>query len=431
MFSRCCAAAVIIVFVLSPTLAFAQEAAPASETSIFIFNTLLFLFGGAMVFLMIVGFALYQAGLVRARNAAATIVAIVTAIAVASMSFWAVGYNLQFSAEPGGLLGAFEPWKPSDIDPVGAGAASAAKWFYAAMLAALGPAIIAGAVAGRMRIAAYAVFTALYAGFLYPVCASWVWGGGYLAVEWKFHDIAGAAVIHVAAGAAALAGALVIGPRRGRFSPERRVDFASNAPLAASGGFLIWISWFALIATARMTLASVGDAIAMSTAIANAAIAAAAAALAAITMTIVIHQKIDPKIALGGLIGGLVAISAEPLAAAIWQAALIGAMAGVIVAAGGPLIERLRIDDVANVVPTHLLCGGWGVLIAVWSDPAISLGGQIVGLAMIAGFSFVVSALIWIMLKYSIGVRPGAEAEMRGLDQVALGVDAYPEFRNG
>lgn len=415
---------------LTPTLASAQEAAPASETSVFVFNTLFLLAAGIFALVIVAGFTMIEAGLVRSKNAAAISLQNLVAYALAAAMFWLTGYNLWHGVEPGGFLGDFAMWSPRDLDPVAVGAASASRFFFETGYVAIAAAIVAGALAERLRLSALVVFTGFLAGLILPVAASWSWGKGYLAADWKFYDYAGATVVHAVGGAAALAGALVIGPRRGKYHGRRVTPLpGSNLPLAALGALLVWIGLLVFAAAGEGGVASVGDALAVSSAMVKVNIGAAGGVLAAMVMTSLIYKRIDLTIVLNGAVGGLVSLSADPLSPALWQAALVGAMGGVIVTVGAPMLDRLKIDDVVGAIPAHLFCGVWGTLIIAWTNPEAALLGQIVGVLMICGFAFAMSALVWIALRFSIGARPPADQEIAGLDRAELGLEAYPEFR--
>lgn len=414
---------------LIPTTAFSQEAAPASETSVFLFNTLFFLFCGMIVMFMAAGFCLLEAGLVRAKNAASTCLKIIAAYSLAGVMVWLTGYNLIYGVEAGGFLGRFGLWSAKDIDPVGEGVASSARFFFQLAFAATAALIVSGAIAERAKLLGFLIFTAAFSGLIYPIAASWDWGKGYLEADWKFADFAGATLVHSAGGWAALAGALVIGPRRGKYHGRRVAPIkGSNLPLAALGTFILWLGWFGFTGGSQLAFASIGDGVAVGAIFVNTNLAASGGVLAAVVMTSLIYKRVDLTIVLNGAVGGLVSIAAEPLAPAIWQAVLIGAFGGVIVTAGAPLLDRLKIDDVVGAVPVHLFCGIWGTLVVPWTNAEASILGQIVGVLMVGGFVFSMSALIWITLKYSIGARVSADQELAGLDRAALGHDAYPEF---
>lgn len=407
----------------------AQEAAPASETSVFVFNTLLLVICGMIVMLMSAGFCMLETGLVRSKNAAAICLKNVAAYSVAGIMVWLTGYNLIYGVEPGGFLGQFTLWSPKDIDPVGKGVASAAEFFFQMVFVATAASIVSGALAERVKLSAFIIFTAFLTGLIYPITASWDWGKGYLDADWKFVDFAGSTIVHSVGGWAALAGALIVGARRGKYHGRRVTPMpGSNVPLAALGAFILWFGWFGFNGGSQLAFGAIGDAIAVSTVIVNTNMAAAGGVMTAIIMTSMIYKRADLTIVLNGVIGGLVSITADPLSPAIWQALLIGAFGGVIVTVGVPLLDRLRIDDVVGAIPAHLFCGIWGTLVVPWTNSEASILGQIVGVAMIGVFAFCMSSLVWTALRFSIGARVTADQEVLGLDRAELGLEAYPEF---
>jgi Amt family ammonium transporter len=225
---------------------------------------------------------------------------------------------------------------------------------------------------------------------------------------------------------------MVVGPRRGRYSATRaHAARASNTPLALVGGFAL-IGGTILISVARFgALASASDMIALASMIGRLALSGAGAALAAALLNAIVYKKVDPTIIINASVGGLVALAGDPLSGAIWQALLIGGFAGVIVAVGIPFFDRMKIDDVTGAAPTHLLCGLWGVLVVAWTRSEATFLAQTVGVLMIGAFAFAMSALVFVALRFSIGVRASADGELQGIDRVDCGVDAYPEFRRG
>lgn len=415
--------------IFATTAALAQEAAPASETSVFLFNTLMLLVCGMIVMFMSAGFCMLEAGLVRAKNAAAICLKNISAYSVAGIMVWLAGYHLIYGVEAGGFLGKIALWSPRDIDPVGKGVASSADFFFQMVFVATAASIVSGALAERVKLGAFLIFTMALTGVIYPIAASWDWGKGYLDAEWKFFDFAGSTIVHSTGGWAALAGALIVGARRGKYPGGRVTPMpGSNLPLAALGVFILWLGWFGFNAGSQLAFGAIGDAIAVATIVVNTNMAAAGGVLAAIIMTAMIYKRVDLTIVLNGAIGGLVSITADPLSPAIWQAVLIGAFGGVIVTVGVPLLDRLKIDDVVGAIPAHLFCGIWGTLVVPWTNAEASMLGQLVGVSMVGAFTFGMSALVWITLKYSIGVRVSAEREQLGLDKTELGLEAYPEF---
>jgi Amt family ammonium transporter len=418
-----------LIAIVAVTPAAAQEASPASETSVFLFNTLFLLVCGVIVMFMSAGFCMLESGLVRARNAAAICLKNVAVYSVAGIMVWFVGYHLLYGVEAGGFLGKFALWSPHDLDPVGKGVASSADFFFQMVFVATAASIVSGALAERVKLGAFLIFTMALTGLIYPIAASWDWGKGYLDAEWKFFDFAGSTIVHSTGGWAALSGALIVGARRGKFAGGRVTPMpGSNLPLAALGVFILWLGWFGFNAGSQLAFGAIGDAIAVATIVVNTNMAAAGGVLAAIIMTTMIYKRVDLTIVLNGAIGGLVSITADPLSPAIWQALLIGAFGGAIVTVGVPLLDRLKIDDVVGAIPAHLFCGIWGTLVVPWSNAEASILGQIVGVVMVGVFAFGMSALVWVTLKYSIGVRVSAEREQLGLDRAELGLEAYPEF---
>lgn len=407
----------------------AAEIQPASETSVFVFNTLLFLVTGMVVMFMAAGFCMLEAGLVRAKNAATICLKNVAIYSIAGMMVWLIGYNLIYGVEEGGLLGRFAVWRADDSDPVGLGYAASSDWYFQMVFVATAASIVSGALAERIKLWPFLIFTAVLTGVIYPIQASWEWGGGFLDAKFGFVDFAGSTLVHSTGGWAALAGALVLGPRIGKYEGGRVTPMpGSNLPLAALGTFILWLGWFGFNGGSQLALGTISDAISVAKIFVNTNMAAAAGVLTAMAFTQVIYKKIDLTVVLNGAIGGLVSITAEPLAPAIWQAVLIGSFGGVIVTVAVPVLDRLKIDDVVGAIPAHLLCGVWGTVIVPWSNKDANWLGQIVGILMVGVFVFGMSMLVWIALKYTFGIRVAPEHEQLGLDKVELGLEAYPAF---
>lgn len=404
-------------------LAAAQDAAVgapgpqgASDTAAYLFNSALYFGSGLLVLGMIGGFAAMQAGLAARRDAGAVALRVISILALSAIATWLLGYNLLYGVQPGALLGRFAPWTPADADAIASTSPSTAAWLYRAAVPAIGAIIVAGALGARVRLRALLIFSAAFAGLLYPIEASWSWGGGVIDAAFSFKDFAGASVIHSAGGWAALAGALILG------GPRRMRSEASGASpaLAVIGAAFVWIGWYGLNAAAEGAFDTVTHANAMAKLTVNTTLAGAGGLATAIVVTQIVYRRIDLAAALAGAIGGLVSVSADPVAPALWQAVIIGAFGGVLVAVGGSFLERLNIEDRTRAIPAHLLCGLWGTLIAPWSSPDASLLDQLVGAAMIGGFVFVMSVLFWVFLKYTLGIRKTADSEHRGLDQTEL-----------
>ena len=407
----------------------AQEAQPASQSSQIVFNTLLFLISGMVVMFMAAGFCMLEVGLVRSKNAATICIKNISLYSIAGFMVWATGYNLIYNIEPGGFLGSFGFWSANDADIANTGYAASSDWFFQMVFVATAASIVSGTLAERIKLWPFLIFTVFLTGLVYPIQASWVWGKGYLDAAWSFSDFAGSTLVHSTGGWAALAGAIMLGPRRGRFEGQHAVPMpGSNLPLATLGVFILWLGWFGFNGGSQLALGTIEDAVSVSTVIVNTNMAACGGVIAALLMTSFIYRKVDLTIVLNGAIGGLVSITAEPLAPAIWQAVMIGAVGGVIVTISVPLLDKLRIDDVVGAIPAHLFCGVWGTMIVPWTNSEASLVGQFVGVATVGAFVFVMSMGLWTMLRYSIGLRPRPSIEAEGLDRHELGLEAYPDF---
>ncbi|MEM6537904.1 MAG: ammonium transporter [Pseudomonadota bacterium] len=422
---------ILALCLVLPGQAFAQETAPASDTSRIVFNTLLFLFSGMVVMFMAAGFCMLEVGLVRSKNAATICLKNISLFSVAGIMVWLTGYNLIYGVEPGGLLGKFGVWSPDDSGVLETGYAASSDWYFQMVFVATAASIVSGTLAERIKFWPFLIFVAFLTGIIYPIQASWEWGEGYLDATWKFSDFAGSTLVHATGGWAALAGAIVIGPRTGRYVSGRTTPMpGSNLPLATLGTLILWLGWFGFNGGSALALGTVEKAIEVSNIIVNTNMAACGGVIAAIVMTTVIYKKADLTIVLNGAIGGLVSITAEPATPVVWQAVMIGAVGGVLVTVAVPILDRLKIDDVVGAIPAHLFCGIWGTLIVPWTNSDANLVGQLVGIAMNGAFVFAMSFAIWTMLRFSLGVRASGEAESTGLDRIELGLEAYPEFAN-
>jgi Amt family ammonium transporter len=397
---------------LSAGAAFAQDAAPASDTARYAFDTALLLVAGLGGIVVIAGFCLRDVGYARMQNAPAVCLRTMGGLGVCILAFWLTGYNLVYTVEDGGLLGEFSMFSLADDDPMSTGRASGAFWFLQMALAAIGVAVVSGAVSERVKLWPFLFFAAAYSGLVYPIIASWTWGGGYLRAAWSFYDYGGGAIVHISAGAAAFAAAFIVGPRPGRYDEGgMRISPSTALPLSAFGALLIFAGWLMTIAGMERAFSSVEAVISVSTVAINAILAGGGGIVAAMSITKIVYHRAGLVTGIGGLIGALVAISADPLHPALWQACMIGAASGVIVAVAPPFLDRLRVDDAAFVVPTHFLCGLWGALIVPWTNPDAWIPGQVIGVIAIAVFSWFLTMLIWVALKYTVGVRSVAPDE--------------------
>ena len=450
------------------------EAAVATAVpvdSVFVFNTLLFLICGFLVMWMAAGFAMLEAGLVRTKNVTMQLTKNVGLFAIATIMFWLIGYNVMYPGDYGDALGegAVSLWlvdgwignlfSAKDIKPMvevdGAmvtavkaddGYSPGSDFFFQLMFCATTASIVSGTLAERIKLWPFFIFTAVLTGLIYPIEASWQWGGGYLAAN-GFSDFAGSTLVHAAGGWAALAGAIVLGARMGKYREGRVYPMpGSNLPLATLGTFILWLGWFGFNGGSQLALGSVADADAVSQIFANTNAAAAAGAVVAMILTQLLYKNIDLTMVLNGALAGLVSITAEPLAPTLGESVLIGAVGGVIVVIFVPLLDKLRIDDVVGAIPVHLVAGIWGTIAVAfntrttYTDDAGAeiertfveqLMAQLQGIIIIGIFVFVVSLVVWMILKVVMGIRVDQEAEANGLDTTEMGMEAYPEFGKG
>ncbi|MFN4183204.1 MAG: ammonium transporter [Hyphomonas sp.] len=423
----------------------ALEEAVSGSASAYVDNSYLFLIGGLIVMFMAAGFCMLEAGLVRSKNAAMQTTKNVTLFSVAGLMFWLVGYNMAYPAETAlmGLLGTTPgPWSGGDLSlESDAGYAPASDWFFQMVFVATAASIVSGTVAERVKLWPFLIFTAVLTAFIYPIVASWEWGGGYLDSAWAFSDFAGSTLVHSTGGWAALTGAIIIGARKGKyFGKSVNPMPGSNIPLAALGTFILWFGWFGFNGASQLAAGTAADINAVAQIFANTNMAAVGGVLAAMITTAIIYKgKIDATMIFNGAIGGLVSITAEPLAPSMGMSVLIGSVGGVLVVLSVPLLDKFKIDDVVGAIPAHLVCGIWGTMIVPLSytgaitpneagDP--SYLGQLVGVVLTGVFVVIASSIVWLALKFTIGVRPSEEDEEMGLDRAEIGLDAYPEFSN-
>ncbi len=426
---------------LVPALAFAQDAAPgeAADHTQFILTSVLFLMGGFLVFWMAAGFAMLEAGLVRSKNVTMQLTKNVALFSIAAIMYWLAGYGIMYPAEwlVEGWLGPF--FAVTSLDPVGVGAdavdvgyaSGASDFFFQLMFCAATASIVSGTLAERIKLWPFLAFVVVLTGFIYPIEASWQWGGGWLS-EAGFSDFAGSTLVHAAGGFAALAGVIILGPRIGKYKDGRTVPMpGSNLALATLGTFILWLGWFGFNGGSQLAMGTIGDVSDVGRIFANTNMAAAAGALVAMIMTQIMYKKVDLTMTLNGALAGLVSITAEPLAPSLFQALIIGGVGGAIVVFVVPLLDKLKLDDVVGAIPVHLVAGFWGTIIVAWTNDGASFVTQIMGFAAIGAFVFVVSFIVFSIIKAVMGLRVGEEEEINGLDMAELGMEAYPEFTNG
>jgi len=299
------------------------------------------------------------------------------------------------------------------------------------MFVATTASIVSGTVAERIKLWPFLIFVIILAAFIYPLQASWSWGGGYLS-EIGFSDFAGSTIVHSVGGWAALTGAIILGPRLGKYKDGRVIPVpGSNLALATLGTFILWLGWFGFNGASQLAMGTIGDVADISRIFANTNAAAAGGAVVSLILTQVLYKKPDLTMVLNGALAGLVSITAEPLAPSLGGATLIGAVGGVIVVFAVPFLDRIKIDDVVGAIPVHLLAGIWGTLAVPLTNGDASFGKQIVGILLVGVFTIVASSVVWLVIKATLGLRVDEETEINGLDMAELGMEAYPEFSKG
>lgn len=420
------------------TTSFAQEAPTlesVSKETAYIFNTLLFLIGGFLVVFMAAGFAMLEAGLVRAKNVSMQCLKNIALYSIAGIMYYWIGYNLMYTGVDGGYFGTFSLFGYS-FDPVGKGAdgtySTASDWYFQMAFVAATASIVSGTVAERIKLWPFLIFTVMLTGIMYPISGSWKWGAGFLDAA-GFNDFAGSTIVHSVGGWAALTGAIILGARKGKYTADGKVVplLASNIPLATLGTFILWLGWFGFNGASQLAAGTIGDISDVSRIFANTNLAAAGGVVATLITMQALYGKLDVTMALNGALAGLVSITAEPLTPSPIAAILIGGVGGVIVVLTVPLLDKFKIDDVVGAIPVHLIAGIWGTLAVVLTNSEATLGAQILGIVSYGVFTVVFSTIVWLALKYTIGLRVSKEEEAAGLDRSEIGVEAYPEFTFG
>ena len=451
-FRRCawalaCLAGVAGLIFLVPV----AKANAAAQTD-FVLNTFAFLVWGALIMWMCAGFTMLEAGSVRTKNASVICLKNIGLYAIAGIMFYFVGYNLMYlGVDPGNIIGTLTFGYGPSADEIAllnavaeeapaaeiAAAADAAAgnqysvmsdWFFQMVFVATTASIVSGTLAERVKLWSFFVFTVILTAFIYPVVGAWTWGGGWLS-DMGFSDFAGSSIVHSTGGWAALAGALVVGPRLGKYRSDGSVKITppSNVPAVTLGVFILWLGWFGFNGGSQLALGGVENAVAMSIVLVNTNLAAAGGVMAALIVSRPLLKRVDLLAVLNGAIAGLVSITAGPDALPHSVALLIGAVGGAICTAGLVLLERLRIDDVVGAVPAHLFAGVWGTL-AVCIAGDHSFGIQLLGVVTIGGFVFGASWLSWTLIEKTMGARVSETVEELGQDAAELGIEAYPEF---
>ena len=431
----------------------------------FIFNTFSFLLWGALVMWMAAGFTMLESGTVRTKNASVICLKNIGLYAVAGIAYYVIGYNLMY-VDVGSVIGSLTFLRGPSADELAllAGVEGAREaviatdyavmsdWFFQMVFVATAASIVSGALAERVKLWSFFVFTLVLTAIIYPIVGAWTWGGGWLSElgfqdfagstivhatgggggwlsELGFQDFAGSTIVHATGGCAALAGALVVGPRYNKFRKDGTITSTppSNIPVVTLGVFILWFGWFGFNGGSQLALGSAADVLAMSHVLVNTNLAGAAGVIAAIAVSRPILGRVDLLAGLNGAIAGLVSITAGPDITSHYWAIVIGAVGAIVCTAAIRLLEQLKIDDVVGAVPAHLFAGAWGTIATVIAAGA-DIGVQLLGLVSVGAFAFTTSWLTWLALEKTIGVRVSLTVEQMGQDVAELGIDAYPEF---
>ncbi|AOT07236.1 ammonium transporter [Pseudoalteromonas luteoviolacea] len=394
----------------------------------FSLNTFYFLISGVLVMWMAAGFAMLEAGLVRSKNTTEILTKNIALYAIACTMYLLIGYNIMYV---GNSEGGFVPSFGTLIGEASADADHALEsdFFFQVVFVATAMSIVSGAVAERMKLWAFLLFTVVLTGLIYPIQGYWSWGAGFLS-ELEFVDFAGSAIVHGAGAAAALAGVLLLGARKGKYGKHGEIYPipGSNLPLATLGTFILWMGWFGFNGGSQLFLADKENAIAVSQIMLNTNAAAAAGAISALLVCKIMWKKADLTMILNGALAGLVTITAEPASPTPLLACILGALGGSLVVFSIVTLDKLKIDDPVGAISVHGVCGCLGVMMVPFSNSDANFISQLIGLVSILGFVFVTSYLVWALLKKTMGIRVTEEEELSGMDQHDCGVDAYPEF---
>ncbi|MBB36516.1 MAG: ammonium transporter [Hirschia sp.] len=417
-----------LLAVAGTTPALAQTAEEVATVAAYVDNSMLFLISGLVVMFMAAGFCMLEVGLVRQKNAATQVTKNIALYSIAGIMFYLCGYMILY---PGtwiieGVLGMPAMWAQGD--DLATGYSSGSDHYFQMVFVATAASIVSGTVAERIKLWPFLIFTAVLTGFIYPIQCSWQWGGGFLS-EMGFSDFAGSTLVHSTGGWAALAGAIILGPRLGKYVDGRVNPMpGSNIPMAALGTFILWFGWFGFNGGSQLAAGTFDDINAVSMIFLNTNTAAAAGTVTAMLLTSILYKKVDSTMAFNGALAGLVSITAEPLTPVMWQAILIGAVGAAIVVFTVPLLDKLKIDDVVGAIPVHLFAGIWGTMAVPLTNSGTSFVTQLIGVVSVGAFVLVFSAIIWFILKFTMGIRVSEEEEMEGLDIGECGLEAYPDF---
>ena len=392
----------------------------------YVLDTIWLLISGALVMWMAAGFAMLEAGMVRTKNVTAILTKNIALYSVACIAFYLIGYNLMYG-EGNAVLGSGFALSGTSAD----GHSLLSDFFFQVVFVATAASIVSGTVAERVRFWPFMIFTLVLTAIIYPIQGHWTWGGTSLGgLIDGFSDFAGSTIVHSVGGWAGLAGALLLGARKGKYDSQGNIHPmpASSLPLSTLGTFVLWLGWFGFNGGSQLALGSKGDADAISAVIANTNIAACAGAVVAMILTQILFKKVDLTMVLNGALAGLVSITAGPDYPSMGLAMLIGGIGGALVVFAVPFFDKLKIDDPVGALSVHLVAGIWGTLAVGLFKEDGSLGAQIMGIVVIGLFTFVSSTIVWFILKVTMGIRVSEEQENIGSDEEEFGMHSYPEF---
>ena len=399
-----------LLTVLSTAFAQAENIAELE----FALNNLALLFFAVLVALMQPGFALLEAGLHNAKNVVNIFMKNIADFAVAGLAFWAVGFSIMYGAP------LFISGYTADAFP------GQADFFFQLVFAATAATIVSGAIGGRMKFAAYLIFSVVMTGFIYPFLGEWQWGGGWLS-EMGFADFAGSSIVHAVGGFAALGAVLAIGPRLGRYAGGKvNAMPGHNMVLAGLGMFLLWLGWFGFNPGSQLAFGTLADATAVADIFVNTNLAASAGGVTAMLLSWALFKKPDFSMTINGVLAGLVSITAGCNVIIGGWAVLTGVIGGVIVVFSILAFDRVRVDDPVGAISVHGVCGIWGTL-AVGIFGGANLGTQLIGTLSYSAAAFVAGYVVFMILKYTVGLRVTPEEEVTGLDIIEHGVEGYAD----
>jgi Amt family ammonium transporter len=398
-------------------------------------DTFYFLVMGALVMFMAPGFAMLEAGLVRAKNTTEILTKNVSLFAIACIMYLLVGYAIMYGDGSGWMpsFGFLIGAENTVEDTLASGGdtyySARSDYFFQVVFVATAMSIVSGAVAERMKLWSFLIFAVVMTGFIYPIQGFWKWGGGALD-EAGFLDFAGSGVVHMCGAAAALAGVLLLGARKGKYTADGKVVAipGANLPLATLGMFILWFGWFGFNGGSELKVSNIDEANAVAQVFVNTNIAACGGLVAALITARLLFGKADLTMALNGALAGLVSITAEPLTGSAELSMLIGAIGGVLVVFSIITLDKLKIDDPVGAISVHGTVGIWGLLAVCISNADATLGAQLLGIGVIFTWTFGASLVIWFLLKATMGIRVSEEEEYEGTDLSECGMEAYPEF---